>query len=65
MVVMEKIPFAVLVLGLLVLDFAALDDITTNIQPNYVLEYGMLVVSLLIFILLGLNFKKLPNKFFK
>ena len=37
---------AVAVLGLLLLDFAALDDITTGVQPHFYYEYGMLAVSL-------------------
>jgi len=43
-----------LILILLVLDWAALDDITTGNEQNYFLEYAVLLISLLIFGILGL-----------
>ncbi|MBI2074816.1 MAG: hypothetical protein HYT83_03215 [Candidatus Levybacteria bacterium] len=54
------------VIILLLLDFAALDDITTNKQPGYFWEYLMLFASILIFIFLGRIFliksPRLQNK---
>ena len=41
------------VLVVLLLDFAALDDITTGIQPHFYAEYSMLAVSLMFFTALG------------
>jgi len=38
------------VLGLLGLDWAALNDITTGNEPNYFGEYGILLVSAAIFL---------------
>ena len=35
----------VAVLGLLLLDLAALEDITTGVQPHFHYEYAMLAVS--------------------
>jgi len=43
----------VVVLSLLAVDFAALDDITTGNEPSYFLEYAILIISLLIFGVLG------------
>lgn len=43
----------ILVAVLLILDWAALDDITTGHEPNYFGEYVALGVSLLFFLLLG------------
>ena len=37
------------IVGLLLLDYAALDDITTGNEPDYIGEYLMLGVSLVIF----------------
>jgi len=37
------------IVGLLLLDWAALDDITTGNEPDYIGEYLMLGVSLVIF----------------
>ncbi len=34
-----------LMVMMLLLDWAALDDITTGNEPNYIGEYGVLVVS--------------------
>ena len=43
---LERFAIAVAILGLLLLDLAALDDITTGVQPHFYYEYGMLAVSL-------------------
>lgn len=39
-----------IVIGLLVLDWLALDDITTGNEPNYYGEYGILLFSLVVFL---------------
>ena len=51
---MKKVLVWGIVLSLLILDWAALDDITTGNEPNYFLEYAILFISLLIFGLVGL-----------
>lgn len=55
---MEKVFVLGIIIVLLVLDWLALDDITTGNQPNFYFEYTMLVVSLLILSLLGVTFFK-------
>ena len=50
---MKKVLVWGIVLSMLVLDWAALDDITTGNEPNYFLEYTILFISLLIFGLAG------------
>ena len=42
---MQRTAIAVAVLGLVLLDLAALDDITTGAEPNFYYEYAMLAVS--------------------
>lgn len=62
---MKKFLIIGLVLILLVLDWAALDDITTGNEPDYFLEYATLVVSLLFFGFIGFKFlhlKRSKNK---
>ena len=51
-----KILFIVLMIVLIVLDFAAMDDIITGNQPSYIAEYLMLLVSVPLFSILGLMF---------
>ncbi|KKU12272.1 MAG: hypothetical protein UX19_C0003G0027 [Candidatus Woesebacteria bacterium GW2011_GWA1_45_8] len=46
---MKKFLLGTLVIGLLLLDFAALDDITTGNEPNLYGEYLILTASALIF----------------
>ena len=46
----EKWLKRLLVVGLLLLDWAALDDITTGNEPNYMGEYLVLVMSGVIFL---------------
>ena len=41
----ERPAIAAAVLGLLLLDLAALEDITTGVQPHFHYEYAMLAVS--------------------
>ncbi len=43
---LARLSIAATILALVVLDFAALDDITTGSQPHFYLEYVMLGVSL-------------------
>ena len=43
---LPRIGIAVAILALLLLDFAALDDITTGTQPHFYLEYATLAISL-------------------
>ena len=45
----------VLVVVVLALDWAALDDITTGNEPDYFLEYATLVVSAIIFLFIAFN----------
>ena len=42
----EPPAIAVAVLGLVLLDLAALDDITTGVEPHFYYEYAMIAVSL-------------------
>jgi len=67
---MKKWLVKLLVVGLLVLDFLALDDITTGNEPNYVGEWSILVVSVVVFgvliwsRILGINsVKKLDERY--
>ena len=55
---LERPAIAVVVLVLLLLDLAALDDITTGVQPHFYYEYGMLAVSLPLFLGLIRRFVK-------
>lgn len=57
---MKKVFVILLVIVLLLLDFAALDDITTGNEPNLTLEYLILFVSFLVFGFLG--FMVLKNR---
>ena len=41
-----RIGIVTAILALLLLDFAALDDITTGNEPNFYLEYAILGMSL-------------------
>ena len=43
---LPRIGIATAMLALLLLDFAALDDITTGNEPNFYLEYAVLGISL-------------------
>ena len=45
----KKYHLAGLVIFFLLLDWAALDDITTGNEPSYFLEYSILAISVLIF----------------
>lgn len=58
---MEKILLPVSLAGVLFLDWAALDDITTGNEPSQAGEYLMLIVSvpLLFFIIRKFSSKKL------
>ncbi|MCY4599367.1 MAG: hypothetical protein OXF27_05550 [Acidobacteria bacterium] len=40
-----RLTIVVAVLGLLLIDLAALDDITTGVEPHFYYEYAMLAVS--------------------
>lgn len=55
---MKKILMVLAVIALLVLDFLALDDITTGSEPDYAGEYLMLAVSIPLFFLLYRFWKK-------
>ena len=55
---MKKFLFGISIFVILALDWAALDDITTGIEPNYTGEYVILILSLLIFGFMGYNFYK-------
>ena len=46
---MKKYQLAVFVVGLLILDWLALDDITTGNEPNYDGEWAILIVSAVVF----------------
>lgn len=51
-----KILFIVLMVALIVLDFAAMDDITTGNDPSHILEYLTLLASVPLFSILGCMF---------
>ena len=46
---MKKWLIRLLVAGLLILDWLALDDITTGNEPNYVGEWSVIAVSVVVF----------------
>lgn len=46
---MKKYLLTIFVIGILILDWLALDDITTGNEPNYVGEWATLFVSSAIF----------------
>ena len=50
---MKKLLAIILVVVVLALDWAALDDITTGLESDYLGEYAVLGVSLLFLLLLG------------
>jgi len=41
---------------MLLLDFAALDDITTGHEPDYLGEYAILIISAVIFFYIGYKY---------
>lgn len=43
----------IMVLIFLLLDFVALDDITTGNEPNFLGEYVTLAVSVVVFVMVG------------
>lgn len=47
-----------LIAALLLLDFAALDDITTGKQESYLLEYVSLLFSIIVFGIIGAYYGK-------
>lgn len=55
---MKKIVFILVFIALLILDYAALDDITTGNEPNFLLEYLFLVLSIPLFWFLGVRLIK-------
>lgn len=57
--IMKKLLVIFTILALLVLDYAALDDITTGNEPNFYLEYIMLGFSALFFAIIGIKFIKI------
>lgn len=48
----------IIAVAFLILDFAALDDITTGSEPNYTLEYLILAVSVLVFAALAVIYRR-------
>jgi len=54
---LQKVIITIIVLVLLALDYAALDDITTGNEINFYLEYSILV-SLAIYLILIYKFIK-------
>lgn len=54
------LPAVIVVISLLLLDYASLDDITTNQQSSYLTEYLTLLMSVPVFIYFGY---KLIKKF--
>lgn len=44
--------------AILLLDFAALDDITTGNEPNYTGEYLILTLSVLVFVALAVIYRR-------
>ncbi|OGC69594.1 hypothetical protein A2415_03405 [candidate division WWE3 bacterium RIFOXYC1_FULL_39_7] len=55
---LQKVIITIIVLVLLALDYAALDDITTGNEINFYLEYSILLVSLAIYLILIYKFIK-------
>lgn len=51
-------PLIVTAGALFLLDFAALDDITTGNEPNFYLEYAILIISVFVFIGLAVIYRK-------
>ncbi|RJR27865.1 hypothetical protein C4561_01085 [candidate division WWE3 bacterium] len=58
MMILKKILSFVLIVLLLLLDYAALDDITTGNEINYYLEYLILLASFSIFAIMIYKFFK-------
>ncbi|EKD95842.1 MAG: hypothetical protein ACD_24C00305G0001 [uncultured bacterium] len=52
----KKLPYILIVLILVILDFAALDDITTGNEPNYTLEFVILALSVFAYTFLVIKF---------
>lgn len=55
---MKKWIVGIIVIVLFVFDWAALDDITTGSEPNYVGEYAVLLVSVIIYMFIGIRWIK-------
>ena len=55
----KLLPLAIFILIVLLLDFAAFDDITTGRQPHYIFEYATLIVSAPVLLVLGYKIYKL------
>jgi len=55
---MKKICLWLLIIVLLILDWLALDDITTGNEPNYSGEYAILIGSLVILVFLWIMIRK-------
>ena len=60
----KKILTILIILILLALDWAALHDILKGQEPDYLMEYSMLIFSLLVFILMIINYKKIKQQNF-
>ena len=52
----KKLPYILTMLILAILDFAALDDITTGNEPNYTLEFVILALSVFAYTFLVIKF---------
>ena len=59
---LEKPAIAVAVLVLVLLDLAALDDITTGVQPHFYYEYAMLAVSVPLLVWLVRRYVSAPRR---
>lgn len=57
----KRIPKTAFIVVILLLDYAALDDITTGNEPNYYGEYAILVISAIIFGFLVFKYLKRRN----
>lgn len=53
---MRKKLIQLFIVIMLLLDFAALDDITTGHEPDYLGEYAILIISAVIFFYIGYKY---------
>ena len=59
---MKRILLALTILGILILNIAALDDITTGNEPDYRLEWATVILSLVILVSVIFYFAKRKHK---
>ena len=56
--VKKNLDLILIVGAFLILDLAALDDITTGNEPNFYLEYAILMISVFVFVGLAVIYRR-------